>query len=160
VQEDRQSCLLAYSTILNKFNIIFIVNNCSLFEFIFMKIFLLICGFMSLLVGFLGIFLPVVPTVPLLLLAAFCFSKSSDRFYSWLVNHRLLGGYIRDYRSGEGLTFKVKAKAILLLWVTIGISFYLVPLSIVRIILFLVATGVTYYLILLPTKGFKEEHLS
>jgi len=139
---------------------LFIDKKFTLFYLISMKIFLLACGFTSLSAGFLGIFLPVVPTVPLLLLAAFCFSKSSDRFYDWLVNHRLLGGYIRDYRSGDGIAFKVKVKAILLLWVTIGISFYLVPLSIVRIILFLVATGVTYYLILLPTKGFKEEHLS
>ncbi|TYB34033.1 MAG: DUF454 domain-containing protein [Flexistipes sinusarabici] len=123
-----------------------------------MKIFLLGCGFTSLSAGFLGIFLPVIPTVPLFLFAAFCFSKSSERFHSWLVNHRLLGGYIRDYLSGEGIPAKSKVKAILLLWLTIGISFYFVPLSLIRIILFLIAAGVTYYLITLPTKSLKEEY--
>lgn len=125
-----------------------------------MRIFLLGFGFVSLSVGILGIFLPVIPTVPLLLLAAVCFSKSSERFYNWLVNHKVLGGYIRDYRSGDGLALKVKIKAIMLLWVTIGISVYFVPLLYIRIILFLVATGVTFYLISLPTKIIKQDPLS
>lgn len=124
-----------------------------------MRIFLFGCGFASLSVGVLGIFLPVIPTVPLLLLAAVCFSKSSERFYFWLVNHRLLGGYIKDYRSKNGLALKVKIKAIMLLWVTIGISVYFVPFLFIRIILFLVAAGVTYYLISLPTKIMKENPL-
>ena len=70
--------------------------------------------------GVLGAFLPVLPTTPFLLLAAFCYGRGSIRFYHWLVYHSWVGSYIRNYQSGRGISLKQKALTTLLLWLTIG----------------------------------------
>ncbi len=100
----------------------------------------------------LGLFLPVLPTVPFLLLALACFSRSSDRFYTWLLRHEQLGPIIQPYLNGQGMPFKSKLKAIALVWASIIISaVFLVNLLWVRIMLPIVALGVTFYLLRLPT---------
>ena len=68
------------------------------------KIILISVGSLSVLLGILGIFLPLLPTTPFLLLAALCYSRSSERFYQWLVTNRWFGEYIRNYREGRGIT--------------------------------------------------------
>ncbi|MCS3470483.1 uncharacterized membrane protein YbaN (DUF454 family) [Pseudomonas sp. JUb42] len=83
-------------------------------------------GWLSVALGVIGIFLPVLPTTPFLLLAAACFARSSPRFYAWLVNHRYLGPWIRDYLEGNGIPLKGKVYAIGLMWLSIGFSCYLV----------------------------------
>ena len=99
----------------------------------------------------LGIFLPLLPTVPLLLLAAACFARSSERFHSWLLQHRRLGPMIRGYLDGQGIPLRSKIYAIALLWLTISISaFFLTSLLWVQITLFAIGCGVTVYLLRLP----------
>jgi len=106
---------------------------------------LIAAGFLFVGLGILGIFLPVLPTTPFLLLAAACFARSSQKFYNWLLNNRWFGRYIRNYREGKGIPLRVKIITILLLWVTILISAYFVSIIYVRIILILVAIGVTIH---------------
>jgi len=103
-------------------------------------------------IGILGIFLPVLPTTPFLLLAVACYARSSKRFYHWLLNHRWLAKYIQPYREGKGIPLKAKVTAICLIWATILSSalFVIHPL-IVKIALILIAGGVTVYLLSLPT---------
>ena len=99
----------------------------------------------------LGIFLPLLPTVPLLLLAAACFARSSERFHSWLLQHRRLGPMIRGYLDGQGIPLRSKIYAIALLWLTIPISaLFLTSLLWVQITLFAIGCGVTVYLLRLP----------
>ncbi|QVM90038.1 YbaN family protein [Pseudomonas entomophila] len=93
-----------------------------------MRYLLLAIGWLSVALGVAGIFLPVLPTTPFLLLAAACFARSSPRFHDWLVNHPRLGPWIRDYLSGEGIPLKGKVYAIGLMWASISLSCYLVPL--------------------------------
>lgn len=102
--------------------------------------------------GIVGIFLPILPTTPFLLLAAACYARSSERFYNWLLNHRWFGKYIRTYREGRGIPLKAKALSISLIWLTIfsSVIFVVHPL-IVRVILIVIAAGVTFYLLSLPT---------
>ncbi len=113
---------------------------------------LIIAGIFFVGLGVIGIFLPLLPTTPFLLLAASCFVRSSDRFYNWLINNRYLGKYIKNYREGKGVPVRTKVLGISLLWLTIGYSvLFVVRSNPVRIILILVAVGVTAHILSLRT---------
>jgi len=101
----------------------------------------------------LGIFLPVLPTTPFLLLAAFCYGRGSERFYHWLVERSPFGIYIRNYRDGQGIPLKHKVATIALLWLTIGISIgFIVTTWWVKTLLAIVAIGVTLHLSKIKTR--------
>lgn len=80
------------------------------------KILLITLGCLSVLIGTLGIVLPGLPTTPLLLLAAWCFAQSSEKFHNWLCEHKVLGRYIREYRETGGVRLSIKIIAILFMW--------------------------------------------
>lgn len=77
----------------------------------FMKLLWLAAGWLSLVVGFIGIFLPLLPTVPFVLLAAFCFSRGSARCERWLLEHRRFGPVIRDWRENHAVPLRAKQLA-------------------------------------------------
>ncbi|MCV4283999.1 YbaN family protein [Pseudomonas capsici] len=104
-------------------------------------------GWTSVSLGVIGIFLPVLPTTPFLLLAAACFARSSPRFYNWLVNHKRLGPWIRDYLAGNGIPLRGKVYAIGLMWASISLSCYLVPLPWARGFMLASAVLVTIYIL-------------
>ncbi len=108
---------------------------------------LLTIGWLSVVLGVVGIFLPVLPTTPFLLLAAGCFARSSERFYNWLVNHPKLGPWIRDYLEGNGIPLKGKVYAIGLMWLSISFSCYLVPMFWARAFMLTSAVCVTIYIL-------------
>jgi uncharacterized membrane protein YbaN (DUF454 family) len=72
-----------------------------------------------------GVFLPVLPTTPFLLLAAYCFARSSGRLYRWLHTNRWFGSYLRRYRNGEGLPLATRVITVALLWTMLTISIFL-----------------------------------
>lgn len=116
------------------------------------KTLLIIIGWISVVLGVIGIFLPLLPTTPFLLLAAACFVRSSPRFYQWLVDHPRLGKYIIYYLNGQGIPVKAKIMAISLIWITIGSSvIWIVPIFWVRVLLLIIAVSVSIYLIRQPT---------
>ncbi|MEE4177016.1 MAG: YbaN family protein [Bacteroides sp.] len=109
-------------------------------------------GIVSLALGLLGIPLPLLPTTPFLLLSAWFFARSSERFYQWLLNHRYFGKNIRNYRNKGGVSLGVKIWAIALLWTTILFSVICVVSQWwVRGILLVIAIGVTIHIGLLKT---------
>lgn len=113
---------------------------------------LICCGWFSIVAGAVGLFLPLVPTVPFLLLAAACFARSSVRFHTWLIEHNHLGPLVRDYLNGGGIPLKAKQMAIGMVWVSFPASAFLfVPVIWLKIVLLAVATGITLYLLALPT---------
>jgi uncharacterized membrane protein YbaN (DUF454 family) len=113
-------------------------------------------GFFFVGLGTAGIFLPLLPATPFLLLAAACFIRGSRRFYDWLLGHRLFGRYIKNYIEGRGLTPFAKISAIVLLWLTIGISaLFFTNLLPLRIVLAAIAIGVTIHL--LTRKTYRKE---
>ena len=113
---------------------------------------LITAGTISVGLAFLGVLLPLLPTTPFLLLAAACYVRSSEKFYDWLLNHRWFGAYIRNYREGRGIPLMTKVTAITMVWLTIGYSaIFVVPLLVVKILLVLIAIGVTKHLLSLKT---------
>ena len=102
--------------------------------------------------GILGIFLPLLPTTPFLRLAAACYIRSSERLYNWLMNNKWIGRYIKNYLEGKGVPLKSKVLSISALWITIGYSvFFVVNIFPVRVILILIAIGVTMHLLSIRT---------
>lgn len=116
------------------------------------RILLIFIGYVSVVFGVIGIFLPLLPTTPFLLLAAYCYAKSSDRFYNWLMTNRLFGKYIRNYKEGLGIKLYHKIFTIFLLWITIGYSVIIVISNKwIELLLVVIAISVTIHLIKLKT---------
>jgi uncharacterized membrane protein YbaN (DUF454 family) len=102
--------------------------------------------------GVLGIFVPLLPTTPFLLLAAACFFRSSDRLYQGLITHRTLGPYIRNYREHRAITRRARIVTLVLLWGTIGYAIlWPVDILALRVVLLGIATAVTVHLVRLKT---------
>lgn len=98
--------------------------------------------------GIVGIFIPILPTTPFLLLSAACYARSSEKFYQWLINNKWLGTYIKNYMDGKGIPLKIKIYTISLLWVTILISaFFIAPFLWISIVLIIIAIIVTFHII-------------
>ncbi len=116
------------------------------------KGFYVVLGTLALALGFIGIFLPVIPTTPLVLLAAACYMRGSERLHGWLLESKWFGETIRTYQSGQGLRKATKVRAIGLMWIVITISavFYVDSLP-VRVVILVTAILVTRYLLGLPT---------
>lgn len=109
-------------------------------------------GLLSVVLAIIGIFIPLLPTTPFLLLAAGCFVRSSDRLYKWLIKHKWLGPYIRNYREHKAVTRKVKITTLILLWGTIGYTaFRVISYWPLRILLLLIAIGVTIHIMSMRT---------
>ena len=118
------------------------------------RIALVVGGTMLVGLGIVGVFLPVLPTTPFLLLAAACYLRGSGRLHTWLTEHRLLGRYIRYYRDGQGIPLHAKIVMVAVLWVTIGTSaVFFVGLTVVRVLLVLIALGVSAYILTRKTGG-------
>jgi uncharacterized membrane protein YbaN (DUF454 family) len=110
-------------------------------------------GTFFLTIGVIGIFIPILPTTPFLLLAAACYAKGSKKFYNWLINNKLFGKYIKNYREGKGIPLSVKIISITILWITIAFStFIIVSNLLIQIILIIIAVGVTIHLLTIKTK--------
>ncbi|MGD6808152.1 MAG: YbaN family protein [Candidatus Bathyarchaeia archaeon] len=117
------------------------------------RVLLMIAGTISLGLGTIGIFFPILPTTPFLLVTAACYLRSSERMYNWLLKNRWFGEYIRNYQEGKGIPLKTKIFVIALLWVTILYSSFFVvdEILIAQVALLLVAVGVSVHLIRLPS---------
>lgn len=117
----------------------------------FLRAFLLAAGILSTALAVVGIFLPLLPTVPLLLLAAACFVRSSNRLHRWLLEHPRLGPLVVGYLDGEGMPLRAKVSAIVLIWISIPLSVWLVSVAWLGVLLILLGLGITIYLLRLPT---------
>jgi uncharacterized membrane protein YbaN (DUF454 family) len=117
-----------------------------------------IAGTICVVLGAIGMILPLLPTTPFLLAAAACYYKSSEKMHKWLLNNKWFGEYIRNYTEGRGVTSKTKISALALLWATIGFSTVfmlnrLLPTQLVlpmQIIMIAVAITVSFHILRLP----------
>jgi uncharacterized protein len=112
-------------------------------------------GTVSLGLGILGIPVPMLPTTPFLLLSAYCYARSSRRFYYWLINHKVLGKHIHNYWEHRGITRHVKAGAIFLLWISMILTgIFAMDSWWMRLLLLVVAIAVTIHIAAIKTINF------
>jgi len=151
------------TSLFNKFNISVIEgmlkksNKREIISNNFSRYFLIIAGTIFLGFGLIGIFLPILPTTPFLLLSAACYARSSQKFYNWLMNNKWFGNYIKNYREGKGVPLKFKIVTILLLWITIFTSIYsIIDNFWIGMFLFMIGICVTVHIITIKT--YKRRH--
>ena len=114
-------------------------------------------GFLAVALAIIGVFIPGLPTVPFLLVALFCFERSSKKYHDMIMNNKYFGPVLQDYYSGKGLTPSVKIKAILFLSCGMIFSIYKIQNLHARIALAIVWLGVAIHIILLKTKKTKNK---
>ncbi|MCD8913986.1 YbaN family protein [Staphylococcus simulans] len=105
-----------------------------------MRYILIAIGLIAAIVGFIGIVVPLLPTTPFLLLAAVCFSRSSERFNRWLVNTKIYDEYVESFKRDRGFTLKKKFKILMSLYIVIAFSIFMIEHSLVRIGLLIMVT--------------------
>ena len=101
---------------------------------------------LSVLLAFAGVFLPILPTTPFLLLAVFFSLRSSPTLYTWLTQHKVLGPPLRQYLDERTISRQSFRRAVTFLWLTIGLSVWLMPAIWVKCLLLIIATAVTVHL--------------
>jgi len=112
----------------------------------------LVLGLVSLSIGFAGIFLPLVPTTPLVLLAAFFFSRSSPRIHRWLRAHRRFGPILRDWENGQVIRPGAKAASVVLMFGLVGYSVWFVVRSpYLQALLILITLSVALFVLSRPS---------
>lgn len=116
------------------------------------RITLVAVGGVSLALGIVGMFVPLLPTTCFLLGAAWCFGKSSPALHNWMLTNRLFGRYLRDYKAGLGFPASVKVSSLVVMWGTMLLTVVLVPRLWVGGILLVIGGAVTWHLVTLPTK--------
>ena len=123
------------------------LNRYSLLRYL-----LLALGTLFLILGTIGVFLPVLPTTPFLLLTAACYARGSVTFYNWLMNNRFFGAYVRQWRHERRIPVKVKLLAIAMIVVTIGTSIlYFIPIVAAKIVTGMVGVLVIAYIARFPS---------
>jgi uncharacterized protein len=112
-----------------------------------MKIWLNIIGTIAVGLAILGVFLPLLPTTPFLLLASACYARGSKRMHAWLIGNKVFGRYLRDFEEGRGIPLRGKIVALSLMWISIIYSISRLKSIALIAILVAVAVGVTIYLV-------------
>ncbi len=116
-----------------------------------MKLVLNLVGVLAVLLGVIGIFVPLLPTTPFILLAAACFARASPRMHGWLLNHRLFGSLLRNYQEGRGIPARAKLLALAMMWPSLAYAMWRVEVLWLQCALLLIGGCVSAYLLRLPT---------
>ena len=117
-----------------------------------MKVFMIIAGTVCLALGIIGIFVPLLPTTPFLLLSAAAYFRGSERLYNWLINHKYLGVYIRNYREHKAIPLRAKIFSVSLMWLTIGYCIFFLDIYVwIKILLGCIIVGVTWHILSFKT---------
>ena len=114
------------------------------------KALLVAAGSVCLALAVLGVFLPLLPTTPFLLLASACYVRSSERLHGWLMGNRVLGPYIRNFKERRGIPLRGRIITVVLLWLPLLYSVYRLDLLWLELLLLLM--GVTWSVLILRMK--------
>jgi uncharacterized membrane protein YbaN (DUF454 family) len=116
------------------------------------KILLLFIGSCALLIGGIGVFIPILPTTPFVLCAAGCYSASSPRLYKKLAGTKFFGEYIKNYREKTGISTQTRLIGIAFLWAMMILSAVLIHKPVMYIVLAVIGTAVTVHIALIRRK--------
>ncbi|EKS1844074.1 DUF454 family protein [Cronobacter muytjensii] len=119
---------------------------------------LLILGWLAVVLATLGVVLPLLPTTPFLLLAAWCFARSSPRFHYWLLYRSWFGGYLRHWQQYRAMPPGAKPRAILVILATFAISLWMVKIFWVRIVLLIILGGLLMFMWRIPVVDEKQQN--
>ena len=125
-----------------------------------MRILLITVGVIFTIIGFIGSVLPLLPTTPFLLVAAFCFAKSSDKFHDWLIETKIYKAYVEDFRQHRGYTLKNKFKLLISLYIVISFSYYMIDIWWMRIGLLIMVSLQTIVLFTLVKTIHKNDSIN
>ncbi|MDO9226317.1 MAG: YbaN family protein [Pseudomonadota bacterium] len=113
-------------------------------------------GIAALLLGIVGILLPLLPTTPFILLAAACFARSSLRFHDWLLNQRIAGPIIREWQTHRAMPRRAKRAAYLLMLLSFGSSILFLDLLWHRLMLAALGLILGFFLWRVPVRELPE----
>ena len=109
---------------------------------------LIVLGTISLVLGLIGIALPLLPTTPFLLLTATCYFHGSGRLYRWLMGHRVLGPYIKSFREDRSVPLRVKVVSVSLVWLTLLYCiFFVARILWLKLLLFALAIAISWHIL-------------
>ncbi len=114
------------------------------------KLMFMLFGWLCVILGVIGLFLPLLPTTPFLLLAAWLFARSSERFHTWLVEHPRLGPMVTAWQDGHGIERRVRARILIVLWLSMLVSMLIISKLWAVLLLCTTGTAVTLYLLRQP----------
>ena len=110
----------------------------------------LVIGLLALVLAVLGIFLPLLPTTPLVLLAAFAFARSSDRLHQWLLEHDIFGSLIADWRRHGAISRSAKVASVVAMVIVLGISLAIAAPTVVIIVQLVVLGAAAFFVLSRP----------
>ncbi|MEC5342312.1 DUF454 family protein [Brenneria populi] len=111
---------------------------------------LIVMGWGAVVLATLGVVLPLLPTTPFLLLAAWCFARSSPRFHHWLLYRSWFGGYLRHWQRHRALPPGAKWKAVVVILLTFSLSLWLIKIIWIRVLLLVIMTILLTFMLRLP----------
>lgn len=118
---------------------------------------LIIIGWLAVVLATFGVVLPLLPTTPFLLLAAWCFARSSPRFHYWLLYRSWFGGYLRHWQKHRALPPGTKPKAMIFIVITFAVSLYLVNLLWIRLFLLMMMCALLVFMWRMPVVDEKQQ---
>lgn len=118
------------------------------------KVLLVALGTLSLAIGIVGAFLPVLPTTPFVLLAVFCYIRSSQRMYTWVMNSRFAGKHVHNVLQGHGIPLSIKILSVSVSFVMIGyVSIFVTESFLARMLLGVLFVVQVYFMVRIKTLG-------
>jgi hypothetical protein len=118
---------------------------------------LIIIGWLAVVLATLGVVLPLLPTTPFLLLAAWCFARSSPRFHYWLLYRSWFGGYLRHWQNHRALPPGAKPRALIFIVMTFAVSVYLVDILWLRSGLIIMMCVLLFFMWRMPVVDEKQQ---
>jgi len=118
-----------------------------------LRVILVLLGTSFVIIGIIGIFLPILPTTPFMLLAAGCYARSSKRFYNWIMNNKVFGPIIREWRQYRSIPRRAKTSALIIMPTTFAISIiFFVPIFWVQIMLMMLCITMLFFILRIPVR--------